>query len=322
MTTFPELEKQFGEAYKLVSNNQNFLIVSHEYTDGDDLGGILAFGQVLKTLGKKTALVAKHGVPDNLLFLPGQTEVQEILPQDYESYDVLVTIGCGDLKRPGFDELLEWKKPILNIDHHRDTKMFGQVNVWYEQAAANCELLYLCFNNWKAEIDKFIAFNLLTGIFTDTGGFRHANVTAQTLEIAAELLRKGAKLDLISRFTLSQRELPMLRAWSVALENAKFDPERKIVYTVITSEDLTKVKASETDLEGVAELLNTVPDAKFSMLLKQRGDEIKGSLRSEPHKGVDVSEIARAFGGGGHKLAAGFKFKGRIEKTTEGWKIT
>ena len=108
----------------------------------------------------------------------------------------------------------------------------------------------------------------------------------------------------------------------MAIENARFDPERGIVYTVITEEDLRKVSAEEDDLEGIVELLNTVPEAKYSMLLKQRGDEVKGSLRSEVYKGVDVSEIARTFGGGGHKLAAGFKFKGRIERTPEGWKIT
>ena len=114
----------------------------------------------------------------------------------------------------------------------------------------------------------------------------------------------------------------MLRAWAVALENVRFDPERHIVYTVITEDDLAKANAKEDDLEGVVELLNTLPEAKFSMLLKQRGGEIKGSLRSDTYKGVDVSEIARAFGGGGHKLAAGFQFHGKIERTAEGWKIT
>lgn len=322
MTIQNELKIDFQKARDLVEQNQSFLLVSHEYTDGDDLGAILAFSRILENQGKKTLKVAKFGVPDNLLFLPGQQEVRSVLPADYASRDVLVTIGCGNLARAGFAELADWKKPILNIDHHKDTQMFGTINVWYPEAAANCELLYTMFVAWKKPLDKYVAQNLLTGIFTDTGGFRHANVSARTFEIAAELLRAGAKLDLISRFTFSQKDLPMLRAWAVALENAKFDPERKIVYTVITSEDLAEVQASENDLEGVAELLNTIPEAKFAMLLKQRGDEIKGSLRSESYKGVDVSEIARAFGGGGHKLAAGFKFKGKIEKTTEGWKIT
>jgi len=116
--------------------------------------------------------------------------------------------------------------------------------------------------------------------------------------------------------------LPKLRMWAMALENAHFDEKRQVVYTVVTTEDLAQAGAKEEDLEGVAELLNTIPEAKFSMLLKQRGEDVKGSLRSEPHKGVDVSEIARSFGGGGHKLAAGFKFKGTIEKTENGWRIS
>lgn len=310
------------EAKKLILGHESFLLTSHEYTDGDDLGAILSVGRVLEKMNKQRILIAKGGVPDNLLFMPGQHEVKENLSKDFQENEVLITIGCGDLGRTGFAELMDWRKPILNIDHHKDTKLFGTVNVWDASAAANCELLYGMFENWNIELDKHIAQNLLTGIFTDTGGFRHANVSARTFEISAELLRAGAKLDVISRFTFSQKELPMLRAWSVALEHAKFDQTRKIVYTVITSEDLEKAQASEADLEGVAELLNTIPEAKFSMLLKQRGDEIKGSLRSEPYKGVDVSEIARAFGGGGHKLAAGFKFKGKIEKTAEGWRIT
>lgn len=319
----PELKKKFQEARKFIEPLQNLLVVSHEYTDGDDLGSILALVSVFQKMGKTATPLAHGGVPDNLLFLPGHGDVLDRLPENVsEKYDVLVTLGCGNLARAGIPELANWKKPILNIDHHSDTQMFGTVNVWDQTRAANCELVYLMLKDWGINIDKFIALNLLTGIFTDTGGFRHDNVSSLTLEIAADLLRRGAKLDLISRFTFSQKELPVLRAWALALENARFDPGRKIVYTVITAEDLAKAEAREEDLEGVVELLNTIPEAKFSMLLKQRGGEIKGSLRSEAHKGVDVSEIARAFGGGGHKLAAGFKFKGKVERTEEGWKIT
>ena len=316
------LQTDFQEAKKLVDRHQRIILVSHEYTDGDDLGAMLAFGLVLKSQGKMVWEVALGGVPDNLLFLPGQSDVHDELPENLEDYKLLITLGCGTLARAGFLGLENWKQEILNIDHHADTQMFGTVNVWDEHAAANCELVYFMLREWDAAIDKLSAQNLLTGIFTDTGGFRHANVSAVTFEVAAELLRRGANLELISRFTFSQKELPKLRAWSIALENARFDRNRKMVYTVITSNELKKVGAKEEDLEGITELLNTIPEASFSMLLKQQGDQIKGSLRSETHKGVDVSQIARAFGGGGHKLAAGFKFKGIIEKTDEGWKIT
>lgn len=316
------MELNFRKAWDFVNNYQSFILASHEYTDGDDLGSILALDQVLKKLDKKTLLLARGGVPDNLLFMPGHGEVQAHLPEDFASFETLITLGCGTLIRPGFAELERWQKPILNIDHHHDTQPFGTVNVWDETRAANCELVYAMLKSWHVEMDKSMALNLLTGIFTDTGGFRHANVTGETLEIAAELLRRGAKPDLISRFTHSSTDLPKLRVWAMALENARFDNERKIVYTVITNADLQRAQAQEHDLEGVVELLNTIPEAKFSMLLKQRGEEVKGSLRSEPGKGVDVSEIARSFGGGGHKLAAGFKFKGTIERTPTGWQIS
>ncbi|MBI4050705.1 MAG: bifunctional oligoribonuclease/PAP phosphatase NrnA [Candidatus Doudnabacteria bacterium] len=316
------LKRAFQKAKGFIDQAPSIILASHEYTDGDDLGAILALSHVLEGWSKKTLKLAKGGVPDNLLFLPGHGEVKESLPEDYKNYDLLITVGCGKLTRPGFAELEGWPKTIVNLDHHADTQMFGTVNIWDASLAANCELVYLMLKDWRVAIDKFIALYLLTGIFTDTGGFRHANISALTFEIAAELLRKGAKLDLISRFTFSQKELPMLRAWAAALENARLDPKRQMVYTVITAEDLAAVGAKEEDLEGVVELLNTIPEAKFSMLLKQRGEEIKGSLRSEHYKGVDVAAIARAFGGGGHKLAAGFKFKGKIEKTKEGWKIT
>ncbi len=323
-----ELKSSFAAAYDLAGKSQRVILISHEYTDGDDLGSVLALARVFEGLGKNIWSMALGGVPDNLLFLPGHSDVHDRLPEDFADYDLLVTLGCGSLSRTGFAELeagasqTGWTKPILNIDHHHDTQMFGTVNVWDETRAANCELVYVMLKEWGVEIDKVIALSLLTGIFTDTGGFRHANVTAFTLETAAELLRRGARLDLISRFISSQKDLPKLRVWALALEHAHFDEKRRVVYTVVTAEDLEKAGAQEEDLEGVVELLNTIPEAKFSMLLKQRGSEIKGSLRSEPHKGVDVSEIARSFGGGGHKLAAGFKFKGQIEKTESGWKIS
>lgn len=313
---------EFAEAKNFTDKYQSFLLLSHEFTDGDDLGSILALAAMLRKPGKKALPVARGGVPDNLLFLPGHSEVASQLPANFTEYDALITVGCGRLARTGFPQLNGWKKPILNIDHHKDSELFGTVNVWDQGAAANCELIYMMLKEWGVTIDRGIALCLLTGIFTDTGGFRHSNVSATTLEIAAELLRAGARLDLISRFTFQTQSLPMLRAWALALEHARFDAERKIIYTVITEEDLQKIGAKEEDLEGVVELLNTIPEAKFSMLLKQRGDEVKGSLRSESYKGVDVSKIAQRLGGGGHKYAAGFQFHGKIEKTSEGWKIS
>jgi len=231
-------------------------------------------------------------------------------------------LGCGDIARHGFKNWDLSNKKILNIDHHPDNKLYGDVNLVDHKAAATCEIIYYKLKYLNIPITKQIATNLLAGIFFDTGGFRHASTTAATFEIAAALVRAGARIDRISNYFFGTTELAKLKAWARAFENARFDEKQRMVYSVVTEDELREIGAKPEHLEGVAEILNTVPEAKFSMFLKQRGDEIKGSLRSENYKGVDVSAIARTFGGGGHKLAAGFKLKGKIEKTDNGWKIT
>lgn len=296
------------------------LLLSHESTDGDDLGALLALEEALAKKGKKIYAVAAGGVPQNLVFLPGALNVGESLPENIPS--LIILLGCGSPERHGFAELDLEKRQVINIDHHHDNKMFGTLNLVEPDAAATSEVVYWFIKFLNLPMSKASATNLLAGIFADTGGFRHASTTAGILEIAAELMRKGARIDRISSHTFRNLELTKLKAWARALENARFDPAQKMVYSIVTEEELAEIGAQAEHLEGVAEILNTIPEANFSLLLKQRGDEIKGSLRSETYKGVDVSAIARSFGGGGHKLAAGFKLKGKIEKTENGWKIT
>lgn len=313
----PELD--FSEAVSALRSAEDILFISHEYTDGDDLGAMLALALSLESAGKSPAVCARGGVPDNLIFLPGVQNVVEVLPQ--KNFDLAVYLGCGEKSRIGFEAGPKAQR-ILNIDHHPDNRRFGDINLVDPQAAANCEIAYHLIKALDMEIGKPAAMNLLAGIFSDTGGFRHANTSAAVLEIAADLMRRGARIDRISEYYFGKSELSKLRAWAKALENMRFDPAREMVYSVVTEAELEELGATHDDLEGIVSVLNTVPEAKFSMLLKQRGDEIKGSLRSEDYKGVDVSAIARTFGGGGHKLAAGFKLKGKIERTAEGWKIT
>ncbi|MCL5435595.1 MAG: bifunctional oligoribonuclease/PAP phosphatase NrnA [Patescibacteria group bacterium] len=313
-------ELDFKAVSEAILSSAHTVLVSHEFTDGDDLGAMLACKFALQEKGLRTTAVAKGGVQDNLTFLPGVLEVKETPPK--ENYDTVVYFGCGSADRSGFENWDTAGKKIINIDHHIDNRSFGDINFVDAAAAATCELVYHLIKFWNVPISKPIAINLLTGIFNDTGGFRHANTNAQVLEIAAELMRHGASISRISEFYFGKNELSKLRAWAKALENMHFDSEQQMVYSIVTEEELKEAGADPEDLEGIASVLNTVPEAKFSMVLKQRGDEIKGSLRSENYKGVDVAAIARTLGGGGHKLAAGFKLKGKIEKTEDGWKIT
>ena len=309
---------QFKKALDLISDSNKILLTTHEGTDGDDLGSALAMFGFLKQLGKKSRIVIKGGVPTNLIFLPGSSEVQSELAKLDD--DLVITFGCNKIERTGFP-LLNEAKQIISFDHHPDSAPFGVVNVIDPETAAVAELVYYFLKFADAEIDKNMATAMLTGIFTDTGGFKHSNTSAKALEVAAELLKKGARIDKIAMQTMGRKRPSTIKAWAKGLENARYDNDKKMVFSVLTEDDLKEIGATDEDLDGFVELLNNMPQARFALLLRQDGEAVKGSLRSEPNKKVDVSKIAKSFGGGGHKMAAGFKIDGKLVREGDNWAI-
>jgi phosphoesterase RecJ-like protein len=313
------MQNQFDEAWGLISRSNRIFLTTHEGTDGDDLGSLLAANFALATRNKITAAAVKGGVPNNLVFLPGSEQVANTLPEG--PFDLMITFGCNNLVRTGFEQIQAWNIPIINFDHHPDNRNFGTVNVVDPSTSAVAELVYYFLIHSHIEITSQIATCLLTGIFTDTGGFKHANTTAAALEVSAHLLKKGARIDRIAYQTMGRKRPQTIKAWAKALANTRFDADKKLVFSVLTEEDLKDIGASDEDLDGFVELINNIPQARFALLLRQDGEMVKGSLRSEPYKGVDVSKIARSFGGGGHKLASGFKIKGRLTQDGAVWRV-
>ena len=162
----------------------------------------------------------------------------------------------------------------------------------------------------------------MIGILSDTGNFQHANTSSRVMEISSDLMKKGASVSKIIEATFANKKLSTLKLWGRAFEKAKINPINGLITTVLTKEDIEECSASTEDIGQVASILNTVPGTKFSLILSERDNgTIKGSLRSEEYKGVDVSEIAHLFGGGGHKLASGFEIHGKIIETPTGWEI-
>jgi bifunctional oligoribonuclease and PAP phosphatase NrnA len=310
----------FKKAWQEISSAKNIFLTTHESTDGDDLGSLLAVNHVLGKMGKEVHCIVKGGVPRMLKFLPGSVSVKEEF--ENREYDLAIAFGCSTPDRPGFPEFKNLKAKKINFDHHPDNKMFGDVNIVDANTAAVAQLVYYFLKaNLEVEIDKEIATCLLTGIFTDTGGFKHSNTSSSVFEVAGELLKKGARIDRIAHETFNNQRPQALRAWAKALENTRFDPEKQMAFSVMTEDDMREAQAEDEDLTGFVSILNHIPQAKFALMLRQDGDQVKGSLRSEPHKNMDVSEIAKFFGGGGHKYASGFKIKGKLVRGEKGWKI-
>lgn len=315
------MTKEFQQANQLINDAHQILLTMHERMDGDDGGALLAMGRQLETMGKAATYAIKKGVPPNLAFLPGADKIQDDITNN--NYDLLITFGCSTKNRCGSEQIIELNIPVINIDHHPDNTSFGNINVVDPKKSSVAELVYdfFVFNRWP--ITKDIATCLLTGIITDTGSFMHANTHSSTLKAAAELMRKGAHVSKVIKHTFKSKPPAVLKAWGLALENSYYDEKHKIIYSVMTERDLAKFEQlPQAAFEGFTETLNTLPEAKFAMFLRQDGPIIKGSLRSDIFKNIDVSKIAHVFGGGGHKLAAGFSVAGKLMKDDAGkWKV-
>lgn len=307
------------------SDAQKFLLIAHERPDGDTVSATLAMARLLKSSHKQVTVASSHGVPEVFKYLPDWRQAKsDFLVGDF---DALVLIDNGDLKRTGYtDRILLAKSryiPIINIDHHpkNDIWKLANINVVDEGASSTCEIIYGLFEKLEIPIDNEIATMLLTGIYTDTGGFQHANVSAKTLKVASKLMSQGAKLKNISTNISNHKSPRVLKLWGIALDRITHLPEIELMYSVITRADIEGVGATDQDLAGVANLISTVPEDVATLLLYETADgKIKGSLRTESAK-IDVERIAKLFGGGGHKRAAGFIIDGKLKRTEKGWKI-
>ena len=319
----PSYKKLF--AHLREKENANFLLIAHERPDGDTIAAILATKKLLEFLGKKVTAASSQGVPEVFKFLPGWQKIKnDFLIGDFET---IILLDNGDLKRTGFsDRLLSAKSShilIINIDHHpkNDIWKLAKINIVNEKVPSTCEIIYDIFLKLGVPIDQNVATMLLTGIYTDTGGFQHSNTNPSTLKTASELLSLGARLKQISKNVSNSRSLAMLKLWGIVLDRIQYRDDLKLVYSIITRQDLEYCQARDEDLAGAVNLISTVPGEQATLLLFELPDgKIKGSLRTESAK-IDVSRIAEIFGGGGHKKASGFVIDGHFEKTSKGWKI-
>lgn len=231
-------------------------------------------------------------------------------------FDLIIVLDSSDLERLGevYDKNpdLFYETPVVNIDHHAGNDHFGKVN-WVDlTATSTAEILVALLESLgreKSLLDPDIATCLLTGIITDTGSFQHDNTTPKSFTVAAQLVAGGARQQEIIQQVFKTKTLSTLKLWGKILSKIKEEHEFRFVWSAISASDFIEAGASDDETSGVIdELLKTAPNIDFALLLSERKDGIHGSLRGV-QKGVDVSDIARIFDGGGHELAAAFHIK-------------
>lgn len=298
------------------------LITTHRHPDGDAVGSVLALAKALRTRGLTVTTHAPDPAPSFLHFLPGAAALTA-MAEPISTYDLTFALDHSELDRVGLaEELLAARRPLVSIDHHATSDRRATVALVFPEAAATAEILEALLPLLDFPIDAETATCLLTGLATDTGFFQHANTSGDVLRAAGRLLERGADLRAIVRHAGSERSLHALRIAGRALARLTLNPQTGVVVSLVTREDLDVCGATLSDLTGVTNLLNTIPEASFSLLLtEEEAGTVKGSLRSEPRAAVDVSAIARRFGGGGHRLASGFEVAGRLVRDATGWHV-
>lgn len=308
----------YNQIRSRIKNASNVLIISHREPDADTLGGAVSIKCACDRFGVANTLACVDK-PDNCFsYIPHVSEF--VSSFDLSAFDLVVVIDAGAYYMTNFHidypSIFNGAVDLINIDHHASNELFGTINLVDVNAPSVTCILYEMFLDWGFDFPESVATALLGGIYGDTGCFMHTNSNERVFEIAADLMGLGANLNLIVRNLFKNSPVSKLRLWGKVFENSSIT-DGGIVVSVVTDTDLSELGVTDKHLSGVVDYLSMVPNSKFSILLNEdKAGNVRGSLRTRC-EGVDLSRVARVFGGGGHPGASGFTVPGRLSNVSE-----
>ena len=290
-----------------IRSAQRVLVTSHIRPDGDAIGSSLALGLALLDSGKQVQVVLADGLPASFRHLPGSENIQTRAKGEF---DLIISVDCSDLKRVG-KALDGYRPPDIVIDHHSTNESFGDLNLIDPQAAATASVLARYMPDWNLTITAPIAANLLTGLVTDTLGFRTSNTTPEVLRQAADLIELGADMTRLYYLSLVRRTFSASKYWGAGLSN--LERTDGIVWTALTLADRKVAGYNGNDDADLISVISSIDEADIAIIfVEQNKNKTKVSWRGlKPN--IDVAQIASQFGGGGHKAASGAELTGTLE---------
>ena len=313
----PELEAIAA----VIRENEKLAVVTHENPDGDALGSMLATTLGLRALGKDVVMYLAGTAPTPAEY--GFLDLHDVtrdLPGDLGER-VLIAVDCANTRRIGEDSsIAEGASLVLNIDHHHDNSRFGDVAAIVDAASSTAEIVRDLLGLLHVDLTPDIAEALYVGLVTDTGRFQYTNTTPKALRLAAELVEAGADVHGVFRHVYETVQFAKLKLLARALERAQLYEGGGLVVSYLLKEDFGEVGAEEPYSEGIIDHLRSVEGSEMVALIREPprndGPARRISLRSS-HDEVDVSAIARASGGGGHRQAAGFSSEASIDEIVD-----
>ena len=292
----------WSELDSLFTKNSSFLISSHISLDGDCVGSQLAMYWYLTLLGKKVTVFNHDPLPHKFGFLRNAEALSMQKPKG--RFDVLVVLDCSNPSRLGWDGHRDLCSHIVNIDHHRDNVLFGDINIVRKDGAATGQIIYDYFTSKNIAFPDHVAESLYTAVVTDTGGFRFSNTNGEILRMCADLSDRGADCAKIYEkvyASIPQKGLLLqAKIWSTLA----FHLNGAVCSMEMPYRLIDELGATYGDSEGMADLTILADGVEVGVFLKYNERQTHISLRSKGS--VDVGRIAQSIqGGGGHSSAAG-----------------
>lgn len=311
----------YGRLHEAIRDADRVLLVAHKKPDGDTLGSSSSMLNWLIREGKDVTVFCADAPPPPFRYIDNIHRYTNDPSVFDGAYGVVIVFDAGDLRYCGVADHVPRLQPgylLVNIDHHVTNERFGHMNLVFTDASSTAEVVSRFYDANAITVDPRMATSLLTGLLTDTGNFSNAGTTPGSMEAAGKMFAAGARHQDIARHLMHNKTIEALKIWGLMLSRLCHHPKLDIVSTYILKDD---IKGASADIvEGMANFLNAVAGSVDTiMVLTDFGaGEVKGSFRSAAR---DVSKLAKLMGGGGHKKAAGFTVKGRIEETPSGPKI-
>lgn len=289
---------------KMIDESQKILISAHVNPDGDALGSSLSLRRSLEKYGKDAKVIKISEVDDYLKFLPELNSYEEV---EEEDFDLFIVLDCSEFDRIGDAYKILKKTPkTIVVDHHVGGKISCDLNIIETKSPATCELIFEIIERTGLPMDEKIAYLLYTGLVTDTGRFMYENVSPQTFNAAGKLLDYGVDFQDIYKNLYQNKEKSKMKFENEILSRVDFFDNK--AYVGIEEKICKKYGVQIGDSESIVNMLRDLKGVEVACILKEYGpNDFRVSLRSKEY--VDVSEIARNNGGGGHIRASGFSIK-------------
>ncbi|MBI4484843.1 MAG: bifunctional oligoribonuclease/PAP phosphatase NrnA [Acidobacteria bacterium] len=298
-----------SQIVEAIRARHRFVISSHARPDGDSIGSQLAISYALQALGKQVAIVNADPPPAPLMAFPGVPSIT-IANRVEGDFDAAIIMECGELERTGVQDLDRFF--VINIDHHPGNSGYGAIQ-WFDARAAACgEMVFDLVKALDVRLTVEIATHIYVAILTDTGSFHYSNISPRTFDICRETLEAGVDPVLAARNVYDSNNMGRLKLFGAVLSAMQIDSSGRIAIVYLDHEMARDAGGTYEDTEGLINLPLTVKEIQAVVFFKQiEGEQYRVSMRSKGE--IDIGTVAKEFGGGGHKNAAGCTVAGGID---------